>query len=66
MRLKQYNNTAALYAEKLRSAGYSVKFNFVDSWNYEDVSVCGPLWRGYGTEFSTPRKAYEYIMHHAR
>ena len=61
MRLKQYNKTAALFAEKLKSAGYSIKFNFVDEWNYEDVTVRGPIFRGYGKEFPTPRKAYEHI-----
>lgn len=62
MRTKNYNKTAGLYAERLRSVGYTVRFNWVDDGQqYEDVTVCGPVFRGYGREFSTPREAWEYV-----
>lgn len=57
--MRRYNKTAALFADKLRKAGYRCKFNFIDDVYYEDVTV-GPL-RGYGGEYSTPRKAWEYL-----
>lgn len=61
MRTKKFSKTASMYAEKLRKLGYTVRFNWVDDNHYEDVSVCGAKFRGYGGEFSTPRKAYQYI-----
>jgi hypothetical protein len=66
MRQKQYNRTASDYAEKIKKMGYSISFNWTDPNGgfYEDVTVRGDLWRGYGTEFPTPRKAYEYIRQH--
>lgn len=40
-----------------------MKYNWIDpsGGEYEDVTVRGPKFRGYGGEFSTPRKAWEYI-----
>lgn len=63
MRRKFYCETSRKYEEKLRKAGYFVKYNWTDPYSgeYEDVTVRGPKFRGYGTEFSTPRKAWEYI-----
>lgn len=63
MRTKKFNETARKYEEKLRKAGYSVQYNWVDAYagEYEDVTVRGPKFRGFGGEFSTPRKAWEYI-----
>lgn len=61
MKLKRYSTTAAHYAEKLRAKGYTVKFNWVDSESYENITICGPIFCGYGCEFSTPRQAHEYI-----
>lgn len=60
---KKYNETARKYEEKLRKAGYSVHYNWTDPYggHYEDVTVRGPKFNGYGSEFSTPRKAWEYI-----
>jgi hypothetical protein len=62
-RQKKYNETAQKYEQKLRKAGYSVKYNWTDPYGgyYEDVTVRGPIWRGYGGEFPTTRKAWEYI-----
>lgn len=61
-KIKTYNQTAQKYAEKLRKRGYSVKFNWVDDGRqYEDITIRGAIFNGYGGEFSTPRKAYEYI-----
>lgn len=50
-----------IYRNKLLKAGYTCQFNWVSPWEYENVTVKGPLFRGYGGEFSTPRKAYEYV-----
>lgn len=63
MRTKKYNTTAIRYEEKLRKKGYSVKYNWHNAYDgdYEDITVRGPAFNGYGGEFSTPRKAYEYI-----
>ena len=60
---KHYNKTARKYEEKLRKKGYKVKYNWKDPYSgeYEDVTVRGSIWNGYGGEFATPRKAYEYI-----
>lgn len=65
MREKKYNETAQKYAEKIRKMGYTIKFNWTDPYggSYEDVTVRGPKWRGYGGEFSTPRQAYYAITH---
>lgn len=62
-RQKKYNKTAQIYAEKLRKKGYSIKFNWTDSFSgfYEDVTIRGAKFNGYGSEFSTPKKAYQYI-----
>ena len=64
MRTYKYNKTAQAYEQKLNKKGYTVKYNWSDSYggDYEDVTVRGPIWCGYGGEFSTPRKAWEYIM----
>lgn len=62
MKAKTYNKTASLYADKLRSKGYSVRFNWIDDTHYEDVTVRGRVFRGYGREFSTPKQAYDYIF----
>lgn len=62
MRTKRYNKSASVYAQKLKDTGYSVTFNWTDTdGEYSDVTVRGRLFNGYGTEFSTPRQAYEYI-----
>lgn len=62
-RIKQYNQTAKKYAEKLEKRGYYVKFNWVDTvGNYDDVTVRGRKFFGYVGEFSTPRAAYNYIV----
>lgn len=63
MRTKKYCETSRKYEEKLRKAGYTVTYNWVDGYagEYNDVTVRGPLFRGYGGEFSTTRKAWEYI-----
>lgn len=63
MRQKQYNKTAELYRDRIVKAGYSVKFNWTDPYGgfYKDVTVRGKFWNGYGCEFPTPRKAWEYI-----
>lgn len=62
-RVKKYGDTAAKYAEKLRRMGYTVKFNWIDPYGgyYEDVTVRGPIFRGYGIEYNTVREAYESI-----
>lgn len=63
MRQKQYNKTAQKYEAKLRKKGYFVKYNWTDPFGgfYEDVTIRGARFKGYGCEFSTPKKAYEYI-----
>lgn len=63
-RVKKYSDTAAKYAEKLSRIGYTVKYNWVDPYGgyYEDVTVRGPIFCGYGREFDTVRQAYEYIQ----
>lgn len=61
MRTKSYNKTSMIYRNKLLKAGYTCQFNWVSQWEYENVTVKGPLFRGYGGEFPTPRKAYEYV-----
>lgn len=50
----------------LEKHGYSVTFNWTDPYggSYEDITVRGAIWRGYGTEFSTPKAAWEYIRRH--
>lgn len=62
-RTKHYNETARKYEQKLRKKGYSVKYNWVDPYGgeYEDVTVSGPAFCGYGGEFPTPRAAYERV-----
>ena len=62
-RHKFYNKTAQLYKEKVEKLGYCLKFNWIDPYGgeYEDVTVRGPKFRGYGTEYSTPRDAYEHL-----
>ena len=64
MRTKKYNKTAQLYAEKLRKIGYTCRFNWISDSEYDDVTVTGAIWRGYGGEWPTPRKAYEYIINY--
>lgn len=63
MRTYKFNKTANKTAEKLRSRGYQVKFNWIDpdAGIYEDVTVRGRIFRGYGVEFKTPRHAWVYI-----
>lgn len=62
-RIKQYNKTAQKYAEKLEKRGYFVRFNWIDTvGNYDDVTVRGAKFCGYGSEFRTPRAAYNYIF----
>lgn len=65
MRQKYYNASAQRYAEKIRKLGYTIKFNWSDPYGgtYEDVTVRGPRYNGYGTEFSTPREAYYALTH---
>lgn len=62
-REKRFCKTAQRYEEKLRKKGYTVKYNWTDPYGgiYEDVTVSGPIFNGYGGEFSTPRMAWEFI-----
>ena len=66
MKTKTYSKTQANYAYKLREMGYTCKFNWVDESHYEDVTVTGPIWRGHGGEWSTPKAAYDYIRNYVR
>lgn len=66
MKTKKYNKTAIIYVDKLLKVGYTCHFNWVGDREYEDVSVTGPLFCGYGCEFSTPQKAYDYIKRFRR
>ena len=62
--MRKISKSALLYAEKLRKKGYTVRFNNADTDGryYENVSVCGAVFRGYGSEFSTPKNAYDYVI----
>ena len=60
-KVKKYTKKSAYYAERLRGKGYSVRFNWVDEDSYEDVTVRGPVFNGYGREFNTPKEAWDFI-----
>lgn len=63
MRTKKYSKTSQYYECLIKRKGYFVKYNWTTQYGdeYEDVTIRGPKFRGYGTEYPTMRKAWEAI-----
>ena len=62
--MRKVSKSTLLYAEKLKKKGYTVRFNNSDACGryYESVSVCGKVFLGRESKFSTPRNAYDYVI----
>ena len=60
MKTKQFTNDYFKFKDKLESKGYFVRTCYEDTASYICVEVFN-RYRNFEGEFSTPRKAYEYL-----